>query len=33
MNINRINVNKYPISQMFDPDSRTAFEIPVLNYS
>lgn len=28
MNINSINVNKYPISQMFDPDSRTVFEIP-----
>lgn len=28
MNINSINVNKYPISQMFDPDSRTVFEVP-----
>ena len=28
MNINNINVNKYPISQMFDPDSKTIYEIP-----
>lgn len=28
MNINSINVNKYPISQMFDPDSKTIFEVP-----
>lgn len=28
MNINSINVNKYPISQMFDPDSKTVFEVP-----
>ena len=28
MNINNINVNKYPISQMLDPDSRVVFEIP-----
>lgn len=28
MNINNINVNKYPISQMFDPDSKTVFEVP-----
>lgn len=28
MNINSINVNKYPISQMFDPDSKVIFEIP-----
>lgn len=28
MNINSINVNKYPISQLFDPDSKTIFEIP-----
>lgn len=28
MNINNINVNKYPISQVFDPDSKVVFEIP-----
>lgn len=28
MNINNINVNKYPVSQMFDPDSRVVFEVP-----
>jgi hypothetical protein len=28
MNINNINVNKYPISQIFDSDSKTIFEIP-----
>lgn len=28
MNINSINVNKYPISQLLDPDSKTIFEIP-----
>ena len=28
MNINNISVNKYPISQMFDPDSKIVFEIP-----
>lgn len=28
ININNINVNKYPISQMFDPDSKTVFEVP-----
>lgn len=28
MNINSINVNKYPVSQMFDPDSRVVFEVP-----
>jgi len=28
MNINNINVNKYPVSQVFDPDSRVIFEIP-----
>lgn len=28
MNINNINVNKYPVSQMFDPDSKLIFEIP-----
>lgn len=28
MNINSINVNKYPVSQMFDPDSKVVFEIP-----
>ena len=28
MNINNINVNKYPVSQMFDPDSKVIFEIP-----
>lgn len=28
MNINSINVNKYPISQMFDPKMKTAFEVP-----
>lgn len=28
MNINSINVNKYPVSQMFDPDSKVIFEIP-----
>ncbi len=28
MNINNINVNKYPISQMFDPESKVVFEIP-----
>ncbi len=28
MNINNINVNKYPVSQMFDPDSKVVFEIP-----
>ena len=26
--MNIINVNKYPISQMLDPDSRVVFEIP-----
>ena len=28
MNINNINVNKYPISQVFDPDSKVIFEVP-----
>lgn len=28
MNINNINVNKYPISQIFDPASKVVFEIP-----
>lgn len=28
MNINNINVNKYPISQIFDPESKTIYEIP-----
>ncbi len=28
MNINNINVNKYPLSQVFDPDSKVIFEIP-----
>ena len=28
MNINNINVNKYPISQMFDPDSKVVFRVP-----
>ena len=28
MNINNINVNKYPISQMFDPEMMTVFEVP-----
>lgn len=28
MNINSINVNKYPVSQVFDPDSKVIFEIP-----
>lgn len=28
MNINNINVNKYPVSQIFDPDSKVIFEIP-----
>lgn len=28
MNINSINVNKYPISQVFDPESKVIFEIP-----
>ncbi len=28
MNINNINVNKYPISQMFEQDSKTVFEVP-----
>ena len=28
MNINSINVNKYPISQLFDPDTKTVYEIP-----
>ena len=28
MNINNINVNKYPVSQVFDPDSKVIFEIP-----
>lgn len=28
MNINSINVNKYPISQMFDSDSKTLYEVP-----
>ena len=28
MNINNINVNKYPVSQVFDPDSKVVFEIP-----
>lgn len=28
MNINNINVNKNPISQVFDPDSKVVFEIP-----
>lgn len=28
MNINNIIVSKYPISQVFDPDSKTRFEIP-----
>lgn len=28
MNINSINVNKYPISQILDPDSKVIYEIP-----
>ena len=28
MNINNISVNKYPISQILDPDSRAIYEIP-----
>ena len=28
MNINNINVNKYPISQIPDPESKTIYEIP-----
>lgn len=28
MNINNINVNKYPISQVFDPETKVVFEIP-----
>ncbi|MBQ3683266.1 MAG: DUF262 domain-containing protein [Succinimonas sp.] len=28
MNLNNINVNKYPLSQIFDPDTRHIFEIP-----
>ena len=28
MNINSINVNKYPVSQVFDPESKVVFEIP-----
>lgn len=28
MNIKNINVNKYPISQMLDPESKIVFEIP-----
>jgi len=28
MNINNINVNKYPVSQVLDPDSKVVFEIP-----
>ena len=28
MNINNINVNKYPVSQVFDPASKVVFEIP-----
>lgn len=28
MNIKNINVNKYPISQILDPESRVVFEIP-----
>ena len=28
MNINNINVNKYPISQILDPESKTIYEIP-----
>lgn len=28
MNINNINVNKYPVSQMLDPESKVVFEIP-----
>lgn len=28
MNINSINVNKYSISQVFDPDSKVIFEVP-----
>lgn len=28
MNINSINVNKYPISQVFDPETKVIFEIP-----
>lgn len=28
MNINNINVNKYPVSQVLDPDSKVIFEIP-----
>lgn len=31
MNINNINVNKYPVSQMFDPDSKVIFEIGYRN--
>ena len=28
MNINNINVNKHPISQIFDPETSTTFAIP-----
>ena len=28
MNINNINVNKYPVSQVFDPETKVIFEIP-----
>lgn len=28
MNINNINVNKYPISQILDPETKVVFEIP-----
>lgn len=28
MNINNISVNKYPISQVFDPESKAIYEIP-----
>ena len=28
MNINNINVNKYPVSQVFDPESKVVCEIP-----
>ncbi len=28
MNINSINVNKYPVSQLLDPDSLVIYEVP-----
>lgn len=28
MNINNISVNKYPISQILDPESKAVYEIP-----